>query len=465
MATHVHCQGMKGVQKSCLATYTVCTFPARTAHPYLVQTFEYGMAALNDNFDRHRKPLAGMDVRTLASPSPLPPGTAPASASASVSVPSGAPDHRQLLQQTRYRAVQPHAAAPAHSVCGEDRCLTQRPQNDVSDEPAASNGSKDACGGRSSAGGMADCSTGGFATGSRLSSVVSVHTAAMAVAAAHAAVAAYAGSSASPFASSQLFPMAASGSYAAGPASIATHAALAQHAVAQQVPVDPSVTHHRHKQEARSSSPDAPATPPPLECGGAGGHTDGMLGAAEHSRHNGTGGTAAMPLSSASPLPQLAAYTHPQHSQQQQQPQQQQSLPQLHGQYRAPVSGQHQQTQHTPADLSRVSSSEDSFDGSSSRLTHGSKTPSVDCVDVLKQLGAAPGKYVVQIVSEWCDEGTLHAAVRKGVFRAQPQHGRSRTWALRALLRTAREVGHCAALRRAAAMGLCSFWSSTSYRL
>jgi hypothetical protein len=63
----------------------------------------------------------------------------------------------------------------------------------------------------------------------------------------------------------------------------------------------------------------------------------------------------------------------------------------------------------------------------------------VECVDVLRQLGAAPGQYVVQIVSEWCDEGTLHGAIRRGVFR--PSGVRSKTWALRALLRTAREVG------------------------
>ncbi|PNH07098.1 Mitogen-activated protein kinase kinase kinase 10, partial [Tetrabaena socialis] len=62
----------------------------------------------------------------------------------------------------------------------------------------------------------------------------------------------------------------------------------------------------------------------------------------------------------------------------------------------------------------------------------------VDSLDLLRQLGAAPGKFVVQIVSEWCDEGTLHTAIRKGVFR--PHGTRSATWALRALLRTAREV-------------------------
>ena len=105
----------------------------------------------------------------------------------------------------------------------------------------------------------------------------------------------------------------------------------------------------------------------------------------------------------------------------------------------------------------------DSFDGPNAPEPQLPSRP-VDCVDVLKQLGAAPGKYVVQIVSEWCDEGTLHAAVRKGVFRAQPQHRRSRTWALRALLRTAREVRHCYALRRAAAMGLCDVWASNLHR-
>ncbi|KAG2435608.1 hypothetical protein HYH02_011899 [Chlamydomonas schloesseri] len=90
----------------------------------------------------------------------------------------------------------------------------------------------------------------------------------------------------------------------------------------------------------------------------------------------------------------------------------------------------------------------DSFDGPNAPEPVLPTRP-VDCVDVLKQLGAAPGKYVVQIVSEWCDEGTLHAAIRKGVFKANPQHRRSRTWALRALLRTAREV----------ALGMCHLHS------
>ncbi|KAG2438642.1 hypothetical protein HXX76_005189 [Chlamydomonas incerta] len=90
----------------------------------------------------------------------------------------------------------------------------------------------------------------------------------------------------------------------------------------------------------------------------------------------------------------------------------------------------------------------DSFDGPNAPEPQLPTRP-VDCVDVLRQLGAAPGKYVVQIVSEWCDEGTLHAAIRKGVFKAQPQNRRSRTWALRALLRTAREV----------ALGMCHLHS------
>jgi hypothetical protein len=96
-----------------------------------------------------------------------------------------------------------------------------------------------------------------------------------------------------------------------------------------------------------------------------------------------------------------------------------------------------------------VAAAMDSFEGT--QMQRFGPTP-VDCAAVLKQLGAAPGKFVVQIVSEWCDEGTLHAAIRRGVFRPQAPgpasgSGRSRTWALRALLRTAREVSgdRCAA--------------------
>ncbi|PNW87633.1 hypothetical protein CHLRE_02g141946v5 [Chlamydomonas reinhardtii] len=376
------------------AAYMEALLAKMLAHPYLVQTFEYGMASLNDNFDQHRKPV---DVRTPASPSPLLHGTA--AASTIVSVPSGgAPKHSQLQQQTHYRAVQPHTAAQTHSICSKDRdrCSTQQ-------QP------------------------------------LSMSAAALAL---------------QSFVMEDAFPIVASGSFTAGPTPIAAQAALAKHAAAQHSPDDSSATHQRHKQEAQSSSPDAPATLPPQECGGAGRHIDGRIPGA--AAHTGAGSTAATPLSSASLSQQLAGYMQPQHSQPQkqqqqlrgcggQQQQQQQLLSQLHRQYRSPVSGQHQHTQRNPPDdVSRVWTSDDSFDGSASRLAHGSNT-SVDCLDVLKQLGAAPGKYVVQIVSEWCDEGTLHVAIRKGVFRAQPQHGRSQTWALRALLQTAREV----------ALGMC----------
>ncbi|GIL59651.1 hypothetical protein Vafri_14380 [Volvox africanus] len=102
-----------------------------------------------------------------------------------------------------------------------------------------------------------------------------------------------------------------------------------------------------------------------------------------------------------------------------------------------------------PSPFEVLAACRDSFDGSG---TATGLRP-VDCIGVLKQLGAARGKYVVQIVSEWCDEGTLHAAIRRGVFKAHPPRpgvlGRSRTWALRALLRTAREV----------AMGMCHLHS------
>ncbi|KAG2502131.1 hypothetical protein HYH03_000620 [Edaphochlamys debaryana] len=90
-----------------------------------------------------------------------------------------------------------------------------------------------------------------------------------------------------------------------------------------------------------------------------------------------------------------------------------------------------------------VETGEDSFDGNANPL--GPRP--ADCIQVLKQLGAGAGKFVVQIVSEWCDEGTLHGAIRKGVFKAQGR--RTRTWALRALLRTAREV----------ALGMCHLHS------
>ncbi|EFJ53312.1 hypothetical protein VOLCADRAFT_86468 [Volvox carteri f. nagariensis] len=96
-----------------------------------------------------------------------------------------------------------------------------------------------------------------------------------------------------------------------------------------------------------------------------------------------------------------------------------------------------------PSAFEALTAGQDSFDGGSGNPA-GSRP--VDCIGVLKQLGATMGKYVVQIVSEWCDEGTLHAAIRRGVFKPQAPagpggaRGRSRTWALRALLRTAREV-------------------------
>ncbi|KAG2502172.1 hypothetical protein HYH03_000659 [Edaphochlamys debaryana] len=93
-----------------------------------------------------------------------------------------------------------------------------------------------------------------------------------------------------------------------------------------------------------------------------------------------------------------------------------------------------------------VEASGDSFEGSPPEEPHRAPRP-VDCVGLLKQLGAGAGKFVVQIVSEWCDEGTLHGAIRKGVFKSQGR--RTRTWALRALLRTAREV----------ALGMCHLHS------
>lgn len=74
--------------------------------------------------------------------------------------------------------------------------------------------------------------------------------------------------------------------------------------------------------------------------------------------------------------------------------------------------------------------------------------------DTMCVLGATPGKYVVQIISEFCDEGTLHAAIKKNVFRHTAQ--RSRTWALRALLRTAREV-------RALAGGRAGAYTTTAH--
>ena len=57
---------------------------------------------------------------------------------------------------------------------------------------------------------------------------------------------------------------------------------------------------------------------------------------------------------------------------------------------------------------------------------------------LLRQLGGAPGKYATAIIMEYADEGTLLAAIRRRLFRAGGD--RSRHWALRALLRTAREV-------------------------
>ncbi|PNH07106.1 Serine/threonine-protein kinase CTR1 [Tetrabaena socialis] len=90
----------------------------------------------------------------------------------------------------------------------------------------------------------------------------------------------------------------------------------------------------------------------------------------------------------------------------------------------------------------------DSFDcGPGGDRAQQAPPRAVDSLDLLRQLGAAPGKFVVQIVSEWCDRGTLHAAIRKGMFR--PHGTRSATWALRALLRTAREV----------ALGMCHLHS------
>ncbi|GLI66121.1 hypothetical protein VaNZ11_009848 [Volvox africanus] len=108
---------------------------------------------------------------------------------------------------------------------------------------------------------------------------------------------------------------------------------------------------------------------------------------------------------------------------------------------RAPEDITHTKTELSDGEQFSVVTAIDSFEDSQIRHLGGR---AVDCLDVLKQLGAAPGKYVMQIVCEWCDEGTLLSAIRDGVFRTQSpgpgMPGRSRTWALRALLRTAREI-------------------------
>ncbi|KXZ42215.1 hypothetical protein GPECTOR_180g251 [Gonium pectorale] len=115
---------------------------------------------------------------------------------------------------------------------------------------------------------------------------------------------------------------------------------------------------------------------------------------------------------------------------------------------RAPLTPPGHDDALSPFDTDAMTAERDSFDGDAGGVAAAAALRPVECKSVLRQLGAAPGKYVVQIVSEWCDEGTLHAAIRGGVFRPAPP-ARSRTWALRALLRTAKEV----------ALGMCHLHS------
>ncbi|GLC44332.1 hypothetical protein PLESTB_000481300 [Pleodorina starrii] len=59
--------------------------------------------------------------------------------------------------------------------------------------------------------------------------------------------------------------------------------------------------------------------------------------------------------------------------------------------------------------------------------------------DVLTHIGARPGHYITQMIMEYCDRGSLHQAIAKGLFKSSTKWNNK--IALRALLRTAREIG------------------------
>ncbi|GIL73264.1 hypothetical protein Vretimale_4866 [Volvox reticuliferus] len=58
--------------------------------------------------------------------------------------------------------------------------------------------------------------------------------------------------------------------------------------------------------------------------------------------------------------------------------------------------------------------------------------------DVLTHIGARPGHYITQMIMEYCDRGSLHQAIAKGLFKSSTKWNNK--IALRALLRTAREI-------------------------
>ncbi|KAG2500059.1 hypothetical protein HYH03_002336 [Edaphochlamys debaryana] len=58
--------------------------------------------------------------------------------------------------------------------------------------------------------------------------------------------------------------------------------------------------------------------------------------------------------------------------------------------------------------------------------------------DVLTHIGARPGHYITQMIMEYCDRGSLHQAINKGLFKSSTKWNNK--IALRALLRTAREI-------------------------
>ncbi|KAG2450168.1 hypothetical protein HYH02_000270 [Chlamydomonas schloesseri] len=58
--------------------------------------------------------------------------------------------------------------------------------------------------------------------------------------------------------------------------------------------------------------------------------------------------------------------------------------------------------------------------------------------DVLTHIGARPGHYITQMIMEYCDRGSLHQAIAKGLFKSSSKWNNK--IALRALLRTAREI-------------------------
>ncbi|GLC55279.1 hypothetical protein PLESTB_000967400 [Pleodorina starrii] len=60
--------------------------------------------------------------------------------------------------------------------------------------------------------------------------------------------------------------------------------------------------------------------------------------------------------------------------------------------------------------------------------------------DVLSRVGAAPDKGLLMLVQEYCDKGSLAAAIKRGFFRITGKNPREQVLTRRMLLRTATEI-------------------------